>query len=75
MEPNGTQCFGGGYLCTSDYGYDLWLWKQAGGYWELWDDLRPTVERENQVVQGWASGYFHNTLQYWFRFTTTGNWQ
>jgi hypothetical protein len=73
MEPNGTQCFGW-TACTSG-GYDLFLWKQTGQYWEQWDYTYPTVVIENQVVQGWASQYYHNVLQDWYEFTTTGNWQ
>lgn len=76
MEPAGTQCFGGGYLCTpSEYGYDLSLWNNESGYWQQWDDSRPTVVTENQAVQGFTSRYWHNPSQYWYRFTTTGVWQ
>ncbi len=75
MEPSGTQCFGGGYLCTpSQYGYDLFLWNQTYQGWFQWDTSRPTTIIENQIVQGYASGYFHNPVQQWYQFTTTSGW-
>jgi len=75
MEPVGTQCFGWITSCTTSGGYDLFLWQQTGQYWEQWDYTHPTIIDENQVVQGWASRYYHNVLQDWYEFTTTGNWQ
>lgn len=76
MEPNGTQCFGGGYLCSSwTYGYDLFLWRRSAGYWQLWDYTRPTVRIEDEAVENWRSGYFHNDVTNWYEFTTTGNWR
>jgi hypothetical protein len=76
MEPSGTQCFGGGYLCTpSEYGFDLFLWKQSDQTWYLWDASRPTTIVENEVAQGFGSGYFHNPSQQHYRFTTTSGWQ
>jgi hypothetical protein len=75
MEPVGTQCFGWITSCTTSGGYDLFLWTQAGGYWSQWQDWVPTIIDENQPVQGWTSKYYHNDLQTWYEFTTTGNWQ
>jgi len=73
MEPVGTQCFGWITSCTMSGGYDLFLRDQYG--WYQWQDWVPTIRDENQVVQGWASGYHHNDLTSWYEFTTTGNWQ
>jgi hypothetical protein len=75
MEPIGTQCFGWITSCTTSGGYDLFLWKQSEGYWYQWQDQVPTIIDENQIVDGWASRYYHNDLQTWYEFTTTGSWQ
>lgn len=68
MEPNGTQCFGGGW-CRSIYGLALQRWNQGTQTFSLWDSTVSTSFQE-------GNGYFHTPASgiQWYGFNTTGTW-